>query len=468
MDNRYRFGIFTFAMVTASIIISLRNLPMQAVTGMNILFYFFITTVGFLLPITMILKLFGNAIPAEGGLYAWVKDAFGENWGFSAIFIQWMHLIIVSVLLLSFIASAIAFVFAPDLADNKVYILLISLVFFWGATIICIQGLKTSAWLSAFCVIIGVFIPAASIVFMAFLHLHTGNPSAIDLSLTIGNIVPNLASLSGLAIIAAFINPFFGIEASAGHLGDLKNPKQSYRRTILLAGLFCVLINTLCSLSIAIVIPSEEISYAAGLLQALSLLFEQFAVGWILMIIILLIMAGTLGEINSWILAPARGLTLAARQGSLPPYMQYVNRNGVPSNTLIVQAGAVTLFCLVFTIIPGINEAYWVLLSLLTHIYLVAYLILFLAAIRLRVKLFAASGYHSHIKKAAFWLISCIGIATILCIEAITFLSPDPGASTDLPMYIIGMAFLMLIIIAIPLATYRLRKPEWSFKRDLS
>lgn len=461
MGREYHLGFFTFAMVTASIIISLRSLPMQAMTGMNILFYFFITTIGFLLPITLILKLFGTAYPVEGGLYAWVKEAFGERWGFSAIFIQWMHLIIVSVLLLSFISSAIAYAFLPELSENKLFILIVSLIFFWGATIISMRGLKTSTRFSTICVIIGVFVPAVMIIGMAGFYLISEGRSAIDLSFTMETIIPDLASLSALAMMAAFVNPFFGIEASASHLGDLKNPKRSYLPTILIAGLFCVLVNTLCSLSIAVVIPYEKISFAAGLLQALSFLFDEIAAGWLLIVVILLIMAGTLGEINSWILAPARGMTQTARNGSLPRYMQYSNENGIPSHTLIVQAAAVSVFCIIFALIPGVNDAYWVLLSLLTHIYLVAYLILILSAIRQRDKLFSANGYHSILVKGIFWVISGIGIVTILGIEMITFLSPNGDSTTSNPIYIAGMAFLMMIIISIPLITYALRKPEW-------
>ncbi|UUX92597.1 APC family permease [Methanoplanus endosymbiosus] len=461
--NKYRLGFFTFAMITASIMISLRSLPSQAVTGMNILFYFAITTIGFLLPMTLVLKMFGCAFPVEGGLYAWVKESFGERWGFTAIFIQWMHLIIVSVLLLSFISGAIAYLFAPELSENKIYILAVSLIFFWSATLISMKGLKVSAKISTFCVIIGVFIPAFVIISMAALHIATGHLPQTDLSFTYANIVPDLSSLAALSMIAAFVNPFFGIEASAAHLGDLKDAAKNYLPTLVIGGIFCVLVNILCSLSIATVIPEGNISLVNGLLQALNMLFAEMNAGWMLFVIILMIMFGTVGEINSWILAPARGLTLTARKGSLPPFMQYINENGIPAHTLIIQAVAVTVFCLIFTLIPGVNSAYWVMLALLTHIYLIAYLILMLSAFKSRKRLFEANGYRTMAKKAIFSVMGILGIVTVLFMEFVTFYDPETAPGYEL-IYAAGMTFGMIVIISVPLITYAIRKPEWKSK----
>ncbi|MCK4270288.1 MAG: amino acid permease [Methanogenium sp.] len=463
-SQRYHLGFFTFAMITASIIISLRSLPSQAVTGMNILFYFFITTIGFLLPMTLILKMFGCAFPVEGGLYVWVKESFGEKWGFTAIFIQWMHLIIVSVLLLSFISGAIAYLFAPELSENKIYILAVSLIFFWSATLISMRGLKVSAKISTFCVIIGVFIPALIIIAMAGLNLASGHEAQISLAFTYDNIIPDLSSLAALSMIAAFVNPFFGIEASAAHLGNLKDAAKNYLPTLLIGGIFCVLINILCSLSIATVIPSEKISLVNGLLQALDLLFNEMNAGWVLLVVILLIMCGTIGEINSWILAPARGLTLTARNGSLPPFMQYINENGIPAHTLIVQAVLVTIFCLIFALIPGVNFAYWSMLSLLTHIYLIAYLILMLSAFKNREMLFKANRYHSKVKKMLFSVAGGLGIITILFMEFVTFFNPENASPGFEIYYAAGMISGMIVIISIQLLTYAIRKPEWKMK----
>ena len=460
-SKKYLLGPFAFAMITASILISLRSLPSQAVTGMNILFYFLVTTLGFLLPITLILKMFGEAFPVEGGLYAWVKEAFGERWGFTAIFIQWMHLIIVSVLLLSFISGAIAYCFAPGIAENKIYILAVSLIFFWFATFISMRGLNVSAKISTVCFLAGVIIPAFVIIISAGSELFNGGVPAIDLAFTAENIIPDLSSIAALSIIAAFVNPFFGIEASAAHLGNLKDPRKNYLPVLIAGGLLCVIVNILCSLSVASVIPKAEISLVDGLLQALSLLFNEFSVGWLLIVVVLLIMFGTIGEINSWILAPARGLSLTAKKGSFPPFMQKINDNGIPSNTLLVQALAVTLFCLLFALIPGVNSAYWAMLSLLTHIYLVAYLILIFAAFKLRNRLFKDNGYESLKKKVLFGIAGTVGIVTIISIELVTFLEPGNIGPGQEYLYTAGMIFGMSVIIAIPLLLSRFKKPEW-------
>ncbi len=72
--------------------------------------------------------------------------------------------------------------------------------------------------------------------------------------------------------------------------------------------------------------------------------------------------------------------------------MQHINENGIPAHTLIVQAVLVTTFCLIFALIPGVNFAYQAMLSLLSHIYLIDYLILMLSAFKNRQWFFKANG----------------------------------------------------------------------------
>ena len=104
-----------------------------------------IALVLFLIPSALVFAELATGWPEQGGVYVWVKEAFGERWGFTAIWLQWFQMVIGMVMVLAFIAGSLAFVFNPSLAGNKLFILLIILAVYWGATYLNLRGMKMSA-----------------------------------------------------------------------------------------------------------------------------------------------------------------------------------------------------------------------------------------------------------------------------------------------------------------------------------
>ena len=59
-------------------------------------------------------------------------------------------------------------------------------------------------------------------------------------------------------------------------------------------------------------------------------------------------------------------------------------RTGFPIAILLLQGILVTILCAVFTVLPSVQSAYQILGQMATIIYLLMYLIMYVAAIRLR------------------------------------------------------------------------------------
>jgi amino acid transporter len=90
--------------------------------------------------------------------------------------------------------------------------------------------------------------------------------------------------------------------------------------------------------------------------------------------------------VAAWILGPSKGLMVSAKDGLLPPVLQRKIHGDVPVNILILQALVVTALVFVFLLMPTVSSAYWILTALTAQLYLIMYLIMFLAAIVLRYK----------------------------------------------------------------------------------
>jgi amino acid transporter len=140
------------------------------------------------------------------------------------------------------------------------------------------------------------------------------------------------------------------------------------------------------SLTIAIVLPASQINLAGGLMQVFDNFFQVFHLGSLVPAMSLLIVIGSIGGMINWLISPAKGLLHASRYGFLPPFFTKANTHGVAGRILIAQAILVTLFCSALLILPTVNAFYWFLTALSNCLYMLMYILMFLAVYRLRAK----------------------------------------------------------------------------------
>jgi amino acid transporter len=88
-----------------------------------------------------------------------------------------------------------------------------------------------------------------------------------------------------------------------------------------------------------------------------------------------------------------------------------VNTRGVAVNLLITQAVIVSLICLAFLLMPSIGGSYWLLTALNIQLYMIMYVMMFIAALYLRYKFadrprpFAIPG-----GKIGMWVVCILGL----------------------------------------------------------
>jgi amino acid transporter len=224
--------------------------------------------------------------------------------------------------MLYFIGGSLAFVFAPSLAENRFFLMAVLLAVLWGSTLSSLRGIKANSLVSTVCFLGGVLIPGILIIVLGAIYLLQGNPSHLDFSLTASNIFPDFKHIGTLVLILAFTRTFTGIEASANHANQVENPTKNFPLSIFIVVLLGLLINLLSAMSVGIVVPKEEISLIAGLMEAYQNFFAKFNIKWIVPVIGFLVAAGAAGGANAWLLGPVKGLLAAAKHGDLPPFFR--------------------------------------------------------------------------------------------------------------------------------------------------
>jgi len=451
-------------MFAVAVIVSLRNLPLTAHYGFASLFCYLLAALLFMIPYALVSAELASGWPKAGGVYVWVKEAFGERWGFFAIWMQWFHNMTWYPAMLAFLGSGLAYLFYdPELAQNKTYLLSVILIGIWAITLFNFFGIKFSSWLSTFCVIAGTIFPGVVLILLALIWILMGKPLAINLSAK--SFFPDFSHFSNLVFLAGIVLALSGMESIANLAREVRNPQKNYPKAIMVATFITLFLLAFGSIAIAVVIPGEKISLVSGLLAAFETFFDSFHMGWIMPIMALCIALGALGELNAWTIAGVKGLFVTSEHGLLPPIFHKTNKTQTPTNLLLFQAVIVTCSAFLFLYLPNINLSYWVLSALSAQMYICVYLFLFPAALALRYfKPKVARPYRIPYGKAGIWTTSVVGFLAALFALIISFFPPEQIQIGGLLRYELLLLIGFFVIVALPLVIYALRKSHWKLE----
>lgn len=450
-NNKHALTIFSLTMITVGSVDSIRNLPATALFGSQLIFFFTLGAIFFLLPTALVSAELASGWPKQGGIYIWVKEAFGKRWGFLAIWLQWIENVIWYPTILSFVAGTLGYLINPGLAANPWFLWLVILCSFWAATLVNLRGMRSSALFSSICAISGLLLPMGLIIGLGAMWMIGGNP--LQIHFTADAILPHWQDHGIWVSLTAIMMSFCGIEIATVHANDVHNPQHAFPRALFYS--VAIILSTLIlgSLAIAIVLPNQDINLVAGIMQAFDAFFARYHLSWMMPVIALMLVMGGLGGVSNWIIAPTKGLLVAAEDGNLPPVFQQQNQHGAPRVMLIAQALIVTVLSTLFLFMPSVNGSYWLLTALAAQLYMLMYLLMFIAAIKLRLsqpdqpRLFKIPGGLPGL--LAVCLVGMIGVVTTLMVS---FMPPEGinvGSIARYELLLISGLFLMCLPPAI-------------------
>lgn len=404
---------------------SIRNLPSTALFGTELIFFFILGAIMFLIPVALIsAELAAAWVDEEAGIFHWLDLAFGETYAFFGIWLQWINTLVWYPTILSFIAGTAAYLINPALAGNKYYLITTILITFWVMTLINLNGLKTSARFASFCAIVGMILPMALIIGLGLYWIYQGNH--LQLHFNLKNMMPTFSSGESLSSLTAIMTSFLGMELAAVHVKHIKDPQRTFPRATLISVAIILLTMGFGSLSIAFVIPKQDIHLVDGVMQTFQYFFDSYHAGFLLPTIIVLLLIGSLGGMINWIISPAKGLLMASDHGFLPGWLDVTNKHDVPHRILLLQAVFVTILGCAFMLMPSINSIYWLFTDLSTELYILMYVLMFIAAIKIkRAYPEQPRPFQVPFGKTGYYFTCCIGLIGCFVTLIVGFFPPE-------------------------------------------
>ena len=340
------------------------------------------------------------------------------------------------------------------------YVMGVILITFWSMTYINFLGMQVSGMISSVAALGGTIIPIVLIIVMSAIWMATSHP--IQLEFSTEALFSNLGSINQLVLLSGVLLGLAGMEMSAVHAKEVKNPQKDYPKGILYSAILIFSFAVSGALAIGVIVPLEKIQLASGGMEAFRYLFDAFDMSWAVPIIAAIATFGALGMMSTWIVGPSRGLYAVADHGDLPPVFHKANEHGMPTNIMITQGIIVSILSFVFLFMPTVNSSYWALVALASLVYMIMYILMFISGIVLK---------YTHPKtervykvpygNLGMWVISIFGILGSGFGLAVSFFPPsqfETGNIVILEAFLIGSSAIFCIV---PFLIFACRKPSW-------
>ena len=455
---RRTLGVSDLVFLNIAAILGVRWLSTAAQMGPSSLVLWLLAVVVFFIPSGLTVMELNSRHSGDGGVYLWAKAAFGEQHGFIAGWTYWVNNLFYFPGLLLFIAGAFLYFGGSEwleLGDSAYYNAAFSLTLLWVVIGLNIVGLSRGKWIQNIGAMAttGIFI----VLLVAGVWAWAGHGSATEF--TASSVIPDAKNFATLTFFATMTFAFAGLELGPAMGDEIKNPRRSIPRAMLISGLLIAVIYTVGTGILLVALPDGEIDVITGIPQALAAIGERVAMPGLAIVGALLVVMSSTGGLGAWISGVARIPYAIGIDRYLPKALGKVHpKYGSPHVALLTQGIVVTILMMAAVAGATVEEAYVMLLDMTIILYFIPFLYMFAALPVLRMK---AKGANEGVQLVPFgnvgpWLFGGLGFcATFLSIV----LALMPPAETENPgMFLLKVGGGCLAFIVLGLGFYHVNK----------
>lgn len=430
---------------TICTIIALDSFVAPAIIGVSAITIWVIAAILFFIPYGLLSAELGAAYPDDGGIYSWVKRAFGER---SAVLAGWYYWVNVALWMPAvFVAFSywFSYAFMPD--ANPWIMAAIATVMCWLVVYIGVRGIEMSVTVTSIAAVAKV---AVLLIFGA-LGVIYGIQNGFANDFSPASFIPSFDNTT--QYITVIIYNLMGFELIGAIGSKIDKPEKTIPRMTIFAGAIITLLYVFGTLGILSAVPAGELDTVDGFYFTMQEICSVFGPAQqpIFYAIIIVSMLTLVSNMVSWSLGANEVLAAAELDKRSKLLGLRSKKYGTPSGLYYIMGIISTLLIVLnFALSGDANEIFWTLLSFSMLIFLLPYLFMFPAAVKLRtsdpdtVRPYRVPG-----GKAGITI--CAVLCELLIAMSIFFMFKDAGTGYALWVLIIGT----LITTALGLLLYK-------------
>jgi amino acid transporter len=323
------------------------------------------------------------------------------------------------------------------LSASVPYFVIASLVGLAISLALNVAGLDVGKWLHN-AGAIGTWIPVGLLVtagFVAFARFGSAT------TFTFNSLVPG-AQLSDLVLWSTIAFAFGGFEAASFMSEEIREPRRSIPRAIVISGAMITAIYVLGTL------PPREVTGLEGIMQATERAANRIGVPWITPVAALLTAIGGIGGVGAWLAASGRLTFVAGVDRFLPPAFARLHpRWRTPHVALITQGVGAALFAVLGQAGTGVKGAYDALVAMTAIAYFIPILGLFAAHLALQREPVGPGVLRAPGGRPVALLLGTLGFATTAVSMVLAMIPPADSTNKALATWkVIGGTLLLIVL----------------------
>ncbi len=364
---------------TVCAILVIDTLAASAAIGASTISWWLIILVLFFIPYGLITAELGSTYTEQGGLYVWIKRAFGEKWAARSTWYYWINVALWMPSVYILFAGMFAQLFYPDLSLwLQIGIgILMTWITVWIGTI----TLEAGKWVPN----VGAFIKAAIMLVLGVGGIVYAARNGVANDLSFGALLPSWDA--GLAFLPVIVYNFMGFELMSGAAEEMENPGRDILSAILSAGGLIAFFYILATCGILLALPLDQLGLISGIIDTLKAILGETGIGGAVVTVLGIGALYTfLANMVTWTMGANRTAAEAANEGELPAVFGRMHpTNKTPVGAYLITGAVSTLVLVVYGLMAGSNEElFWTLFAFSSIIFLLPYLALFPAFLKLR------------------------------------------------------------------------------------
>ncbi len=378
--------IFLFCI---SAVLLLDTLAAGAVMGPTVIFWWIALTILFLIPFGSISTELGVVYPEQGGIYAWVKRAYGEKMASRISWYYWANVAVWIPAIFILFSGVFAQLFFPEMSLTAQ--ILLGLVLIWVITIANIVTLNVGKWVPN----LGAALKLIIFAILIFGGLNYGLENGIANEFTFATMIPSSENGGwSLQYLPAVVYGMLGFELASASSAEMKDPKRDLPKAVFTSIAVVVTAYILATTAILVALPADDVDVVDGLIDTLTLFFGGTPMGNALVTIL---GVGALYTFFSngatWAMGANRAAAEASIDKELPAIFGVETKHGTPKGASILLGLAASALLILYGLMAGSNEdLFWSLFAFSGVIFMLPYVAMCVAFVKIREQDIAANG----------------------------------------------------------------------------
>lgn len=365
---------------TVCAILVIDQLAASASIGVQSIFWWIFTLVLFFIPYGLITSELGSTYPEEGGIYAWVRRAFGPLWAGRTAWLWWVNVAFWMPSVYILFAGVLAELVAPDMSLwTKI---LITLALTWVTVGINILALDVGKWVPN----IGAICKAVIMLAIGFGGVAYAMSHGVANAFTIESLMPSWGA--SLAFLPVIVYNFLGFELMSGAGEEMENPARDVPFAITRAGVLIAFFYIFATVGMLLALPVDQIGLIAGLTDTFKRLFGEGPAGGVIVAVLGTMALYTFAaNMVTWTMGANRSAAEAANRGDLPAIFARMHPTyRTPASSAVI-CGVISSIVLVLygLLAASAEDLFWTTFAFSSVVFLLPYFLLFLSFLKLRV-----------------------------------------------------------------------------------